>query len=446
MSWLYSILGAYVFDAFSLVLAFVENLICVIIFGSRLKKQRHFVWWISLSVILGVVACYFLAVLKTEIPTLPIRVLCYSVTSLLILATTCLCYQDTIPNELLCFCSGTAAYQTVGKLYSLIQNLLGINDQETISFFHSGLGNVNDWDWVIYLIVKVAMVLLLSAIFRPRKRLNQDKTSTRNVLLLSIATILVVNVLICIARVYEAESFALNIVVKLFCIGFGVVVMISCAGILSRSEKEHQLTILTQLWKQDQAQFESIKANMDVVQMKCHDLRRLISRIEGKLTEEEMVSFQEALQFYDANIKTGNKVLDVVLCEKAMLCQKNGIQLFCMADGEKIAFLTPVQTYTLFGNIVDNAVEAVQSLSNPENKIISLLCRESDGGIVIEASNYFEGDLLMEDELPATTKDNPSQHGFGIKSIKYIVEQYGGKLTVSVSGNMFFLKIHFPVQ
>ena len=88
--------------------------------------------------------------------------------------------------------------------------------------------------------------------------------------------------------------------------------------------------ILKQPWKQDMAQFESVKANMDVINMKCHDLRHIFNRIEGKLTEDEISSLQEAIQFYDANIKTGNEVLDVVLCEKAMLCQKNNIHFSCM--------------------------------------------------------------------------------------------------------------------
>ena len=41
---------------------------------------------------------------------------------------------------------------------------------------------------------------------------------------------------------------------------------------------------------------------------------------------------------------------------------------------------------------------------------------------------------------------DPSRHGFGIKSIKYIAEQYGGKLTVSIEDNMFFLRIRFPLS
>lgn len=445
MEFLYNFLGPYTWEGFALGLTFLETQICIMFFARSLKKGTWFPLRVILSFILGFLGCYLLAVWKTTVDTLPVRVICYLIITLINMVITLICYRDTTVNELLVFCSGSAAYQVAGKFYPLLQNLLGINDRETISLFHNGSTPIQDWEWLLFIALLIFMYWLLSIVFRPKTRLIEDKTTTRNVVMLSISVVLIVNVLICISRLYEAESFALNIVVKLFSIGFGFVVLLTCAGILSRNEREQQMSILQQLWKQDLSQFESVKANMDVINMKCHNLKHIIGKIENKLTEDEVASLQEAIQFYDANIKTGNKVLDVVLCEKAMLCQKNGIKFFCMADGEKLSFLTPVQTYTLFGNIIDNAVEAVQLVENPDNQMISLLCRENNGFLEIEESNYFDGPLLLEDNLPTTTKEDPNQHGFGIKSIKYITEQYGGKLAVSVEDNMFFLKIRFPL-
>ncbi|MBR2890646.1 MAG: GHKL domain-containing protein [Oscillospiraceae bacterium] len=444
MDLIYSFLGPYTREAFSLGLTFINIQIPIFFFARVLKKGRLFPLRILLSMLAGLGITLLLAVFKTTYDTLPVRVICYLAICGLNLAVTMVCFSDTVMNELLVFCSGSAAYQVTGKLYPLIQNILGFDDKITISLFH--YGDIMDWEWLLYFSLQFGMYWLLSIVFRPKTKLVEDNTTKAKVIALSIAVVLIVNVLICISRVYEAESFALNIVVKLFSIGFGFVVLLTCAGILSQSERQQQLAIMNQLWKQDMAQFESVKANMDVINMKCHNLKHIIGKIEGKLTEEEVSSLQEAIQFYDANIKTGNKVLDVVLCEKAMLCQKKGIRFFCMADGEKLAFLTPVQTYTLFGNIIDNAVEAVSRLEDPDNMMISLLCRENGGYLEIEESNYFDGPILLEDNLPATTKEDPSRHGFGIKSIKYIAEQYGGKLTVSIEDNMFFLRIRFPLS
>ena len=445
MDFIYNFLGPYTWEGFALGLTFLETQVCILFFGRVLKRDCWFSLRVGAGIILGFAFSCLLAVLKTTHDTLAVRVFCYLSISLVNMAVTMLCFQDSVINELLVYCSGSAAFQIAGKLYPLIQNLLGINDRETISLIHPESEQLQSWEWLVFIGSLILMYWILSIVFRPKTTLVEDKETSRNVVMLSVAVVLIVNVLICISRVYEAESFALNIVVKLFSIGFGFVVLLTCAGILSRNEREQQLSILTQLWKQDMAQFESVKANMDVINMKCHNLKHIIGKVENKLTAEEVESLREALQFYDANIKTGNKVLDVVLCEKAMLCQKKGIRFFCMADGKKLDFLTAVQTYTLFSNIIDNAVEAVQQLENEDHKLISLLCRENGGYLEIEESNYFDGPLVLEDNLPATTKENPHQHGFGIKSIKYITEQYGGKLTVRVEDNMFFLNIRFPL-
>ena len=173
-------------------------------------------------------------------------------------------------------------------------------------------------------------------------------------------------------------------------------------------------------------------------------LFRSLGRIEGRLTEEETVSLREAIQFYDANIKTGNEVLDVVLCEKAMICQRNGISFSCMADGGRLNFLTPVQTYSLFGNIIDNAMEALSPLPEAQ-RVISLTCRDEGDALVIEESNYFAGGLTLADGLPVTGKGDRSRHGFGTRSIQYIAKQYGGTMDIKCVDNMFFLTVRFPL-
>ena len=43
--------------------------------------------------------------------------------------------------------------------------------------------------------------------------------------------------------------------------------------------------------------------------------------------------------------------MDIVLCEKKVLCEKNGIRLSCDVDGKDFGFLSASETYSLFGNI-----------------------------------------------------------------------------------------------
>lgn len=434
----------YTMQSVNLMLTYTECYACIALFARRFERRDFFLVRIILTLLEGMVVCYLLAIWYTEADSLLVRVLCYSAITVSNFTALMFCWRDDIEEMLLAFCSGMAAYQFTNKLYPLLQNLRGINDRETLALLHPGDASISNLDWTLFFGFHLLSIVVLALLFTPKNRLVHNRRTTRNVIILSIATITLVNILICISRVYEGESPMLNIVTKILYVGFSFTILTICAGIFSQSEQEEQIGVLHQLWRQDRAQFKSVKANMDVINMKCHDLKHILDRIEDKLTGEEAASLREAIQFYDANIKTGNEVLDVVLCEKAMTCQKSGISFSCMADGEKLDFLTPVQTYTLFGNIIDNAVEAVKPLPL-EERVISLSCWEEKDSLVVEESNYFSGRLELDHGLPATSKGDSSRHGFGTKSIQYIAAQYGGTMDIKVVDNMFFLTVRFPL-
>lgn len=443
-TFLYLYLGRYTFQSYNLFLTFALCGVCLALFAWRMERRSCFALRLAAVFGTGGLLCFPLAVLYTEVDTLPVRVLCYLIISLLNFGVLAFCWKDSIQELLLCFCSGTAAYQLTNKLYPLLQQVLGIDDRLTISLFHVGM--IRWWEWLIYFAFHVSCYLALWAVFRPRNRLHQSPRTAMRVGLLCTVTVLVVNVLICVSRTYEAESRALNIVVKIFCILFGFEVLLGCSNIFFLDEQDHQIDILHHLWRQDKAQFESVKANIDIINMKCHDLKHILDKISGKLTSEEVESLRTAIQFYDANIKTGNEVLDVVLCEKAMACLRDGIRFSCMADGTRLDFLTPVQTYTLFGNIMDNAMEAVRALEDPEEKVISMVCHVDGDALVIEESNYFSGPLHLSSGLPVTDKQDVSRHGFGTRSIQYIARQYGGDMDIEIVDNMFLLRVAFPLN
>lgn len=442
---LIGLMGAYGFQGTNLILTYSECFICIALFARRLNRRDFFTVRVIIALLEGVVLCYLLAVWYTEMNSLLVRVLCYSAISALNFSSLLFCWKDNFEETMLAFCSGMAAYQFTNKLYPLLQNLRGINDRESNSLIHGSEAGITTLDWAIFFGFYLVIFILLSVVFTPKNRLVRNRRTTRNVIILSISTMVMVNILICVSRAYEGESFMLNLVTKTLYASSSLTILTICAGIFSQNEQEQQLDILHQLWQQDRAQFESIKANMDVINIKCHDLKYILDKVEGKLTEEEATSLRKAIQLYDANIKTGNEVLDVVLCEKAMTCQKSGISFSCMADGSRLDFLTPVQIYSLFGNIIDNAVEAVKPLS-PEDRVISLDCCEKGDALVIEESNYFSGRVELDHGLPVTSKEDSSRHGFGTKSIQYIAAQYGGVMDIKVVDNMFFLTVRFPVR
>ena len=145
-------------------------------------------------------------------------------------------------------------------------------------------------------------------------------------------------------------------------------------------------------------------------------------------------------------MKTGCDALDVVLTEKSFICQEKKINLTYMMDGEKLNFMNESDIYSIFGNAIDNAIEYLTSKVEEGKRFIRISSKEDKGMFLIHIENYFEDKLNLVDGLPETTKGDRSIHGFGLKSVRMICQEYGGELYVKNSGSLFVLNIFLPIK
>ena len=118
-----------------------------------------------------------------------------------------------------------------------------------------------------------------------------------------------------------------------------------------------------------------------------------------------------------------------------------------MADGKRLDFMKGSDVYSLFGNALDNAIEAVVKLKDKSQRVIGLkVCAVGDM-TSINVKNFYDGKIEFNKEgIPDSTKLDKSFHGFGLKSIAMIVEKYGGSLSIVAHDDIFNLNILLPGQ
>lgn len=90
-----------------------------------------------------------------------------------------------------------------------------------------------------------------------------------------------------------------------------------------------------------------------------------------------------------------------------------------------------------------NAIEAVQKISDEAKRVIDLTVKNCGEVVMISCSNYFEGALSMEGDLPRTSKES-GEHGYGLKSMRMLAKKYGGLLDFTSENNIFNLRIMLP--
>ncbi len=199
------------------------------------------------------------------------------------------------------------------------------------------------------------------------------------------------------------------------------------------------------IWQGKRDQYELARDNMDLINIKCHDIRKQVRSMGAAgLSAESIERIHDSIRVYDAQAKTGNEALDVVLTEKRLFCSQAGIELICMADGTGLSFMADDDVYFLFGNILDNAIEAALNLTDDERRSINLTVRREGGFVSVREDNFFEGTVEFQDGLPRTTKADRANHGFGMRSIRRCAEEYGGELRVKADNGVFSLTMLFP--
>lgn len=208
-----------------------------------------------------------------------------------------------------------------------------------------------------------------------------------------------------------------------------------------RRKLKSELEIVNGLREREREQYLISKENIELINMKCHDMRhRLKSVTNGALSNE----IEDIISVYDSSVKTGNRSLDVILTEKSLICNKNGIRLDCIADGHSLDFIAEADLYSLFGNILENAIEAVNKCRE-DRRIITLSVRKIRNFVTVCIRNpYTENPKRIGDEF-LSTKGDPNFHGFGIKSVRMISERYQGEMQVKTDNGVFELNIIFPL-
>ena len=213
-------------------------------------------------------------------------------------------------------------------------------------------------------------------------------------------------------------------------------------------QAEREQMMMERLLRQEQEQHMVSRATMDVINRKCHDLRHQIAALrhmDESQKEKSIGQLERAVMIYDSFPKSGNQDLDIILAEKSLLAEKQQTRVQCIVDGSKLSFLALEDMYSLFGNALDNAIEAASREPNEAKRIITLHAAARGNLYSIHMENPCGEQPLFMDGLPVTSKTDTDYHGYGMRSMRYLCEKYGGALTAAWEDGIFVLDMLIPL-
>ena len=210
-----------------------------------------------------------------------------------------------------------------------------------------------------------------------------------------------------------------------------------------REQEQRDKMQIAQL-QQQFAYYQEKMKDEERVRSIYHDLKNHLLVMESRQNTEETRQMAETLRSqiadYEDYVHTGNEFLDIILKDKAAKAREKQIDFSAMVDFHGIDFMEPLDISTIFGNAIDNAIEASENLPEYRRLITVKAERVRDMLLITIENNTTPGNHLTE----GTTKKDRFVHGFGIPNIKKAVEKYSGQCSFQQEERVYRLKILIP--
>ena len=319
--------------------------------------------------------------------------------------------------------------------------LISLSIQKSVAFYISPLEL--EWHWLhivlFFIIITVTFILL----YKFRNGLLHFK---RSKVYLYISLVLLF-ILVADDIIFQQHHFydtTTNVLANYYVYFFSVcaciiIIFIILINHFEIKTNEKNLLINFELLKQ---QYTNTLQDYKTNSRKLHDMKYHYLLIEEYLKNNEI---NDALNYIHSMIKeidclqknhySGINEIDYLLSNKITYAKKFNIQIILDLN----ILFNPIKDYEiciLLGNLLDNAIEAVQSLENTQKKIY-LNMRTENSMFILKITNPYKGARNISDGHYLTTKNDKTIHGFGLDSVKKILNSYGGKLEIVDDGNTF---------
>lgn len=224
--------------------------------------------------------------------------------------------------------------------------------------------------------------------------------------------------------------------------------------IVQQMSKDNQTKLEYELMKEKEKyskeSMEIIKRSNEELREFKHDLKNYLLPLQeamGTMPQSEMAKVWEKInqkiEDVQTLIQTGNSYVDSMINTKITLARSEKVDVKCTILS-KMEGIDNLEFCSVFGNLMDNAIEAERKVI--EKKEIIIFVEEKMGYLRLEIQNKIEKSVLNENSSLNTTKKDTSSHGIGHKSVKRTMQKVGGALKYYETGDLFCAEAVFPIK
>lgn len=214
---------------------------------------------------------------------------------------------------------------------------------------------------------------------------------------------------------------------------------------LQENALHSELAAMDEVLHRQYEQYKRSKEGIELINSRYHELKVQIADIRAQRDRAKqdaaLAKMENSILQYEAENKTGNPVLDILLTAKSMECQEKQIRMTSVADGHLLDHLSTREICTLVGTALDNAIESCAAEQDPEKRLIRTAVYAQNGFVLFRVENYCKKPVeLGADGLPLRS----AHGGYDLRSLRAAAQQHSGSMTVHWEDGWFTLRVLLP--
>lgn len=239
------------------------------------------------------------------------------------------------------------------------------------------------------------------------------------------------------------------------CSSFIICMQIAALLLVSRMEqnayfREETIALQTKSNAQQES-IEALSAAYAQQRKLSHDFRAHLDTLAAMLSQENcdigmIQAYLHSLQTEQTQrlllVNTHHTALDALLNQKALMAKNRGIDIQFRVNDLSAVTINLVDLTVIISNTLDNAIEACEKLPAADRQIYVQLLLE-DGELFYGVRNRTLPVVLLPDRLPATTKENPSYHGYGLQNVQTTLKKYNSVYALNYENGWFEFSTDF---
>lgn len=256
------------------------------------------------------------------------------------------------------------------------------------------------------------------------------------------------SIYIAVNEFFEYGEIITTVVTFIILLLMNVLIFEICLKLSEENYIENEKNVYAQLVNIMAKNTEEQKRVMEEFYEEKHDLVNQLIVLKDSMEhcnkERTIENLNTIIKSYgksERRIHSGNNTVDAILNFKYAAAKERGIDFEFKIFIPEVLPIDQCDLGIVLGNAMDNAIEATGECKN-QKKIIQVTMGVKKEALVLVIKNPYEN-TIKRDAMGRllSTKRESKTHGYGVNSIKRVVNQYQGEVLIEAQDHIFTLTV-----